>query len=376
VSTVATIQLAHRFGVQPDYSLGVEEELLLVDRSGNELRPDADRVIASASPRRGRLTSEIFAAQVELVTPVCRTISDAAESLAELNAAVRRSGASVIGAGLHPAAKDDAELCSSPRYREVSAALQGLLRTPPAALHVHVGMPDPETAIRASNGLRRHLPLLHSLAANSPFWYGRDSGLASARAAILRSYPRYGVPRWFRDWEDFSLVAHDLARAAGVPDYTYFWWDVRPHPRLGTVEVRAADTQFSAARTVALSALIHALARREAEARPPRYRSRDEISEACYQATRYGLDALLPDDAGRRRPARDLALDAVCAARPYARELGCADALEGINQILIEGNGADLQRSIYARGGMPELLRWLMRQRSNEPMGLAAEPRR
>lgn len=364
MSIAATNRLAHGFGIQPDYSLGVEEELLLVDPSGRELRAEAERVIASATPTRGRLASEIFAAQVELVTPICRTISDAAHSLADLNAALRSSGARMIGAGLHPAAQGDAALCSSPRYREVSEALQGLLRTPPAALHVHVGMPDPETAIRVSNGLRRHLPLLHSLAANSPFWFGRDSGLASSRAAILRSYPRCGVPRWFRDWEDFSLVAHDLARAAGVADYTYFWWDVRPHPLLGTVEVRAADTQFSTARTLALAAFIHALARMEAEGPPPRYRSRDEVSEACYQATRYGLAAVVPDDTGRRRPVRELASDAVRAALPHAHALGCADALEGVNRILIEGNGADVQRSIYARGGMSELLSWLVRQRA------------
>jgi carboxylate-amine ligase len=245
----------------------------------------------------------------------------------------------------------------------VRSALGGLLRTPPAALHVHVGLSDPETAIRAANGIRRHLPLVHSLAANSPFWFGRDSGLASARVAILRSYPRYGIPRWFRDWEEFCRLATDLAHTAGVEDYTYFWWEVRPHPRLGTIEVRAPDAQLSLERTAAIAALIHALVRMEAEAPGVEVRSREAIEESCYQATRYGLDAMLPDEFGRLRPARELALETARAAAPFAAELGCAEELQGVERIVREGNGADLQRRIHRRRGMAGLLEWLVAQR-------------
>jgi carboxylate-amine ligase len=254
----------------------------------------------------------------------------------------------------------EAKLSHSPRYEQVSESLQGLLRAPPASLHVHAGMPDRETAIRACNGMRRHLPLLHSLAANSPLWYGRDSGLASARAAILRSYPRYGVPRWFRDWEDFETCSTELAAAAGVPDYTYFWWDVRPHPQFGTIEVRAPDAQFSLGRVLALAAFIHALARMEAEAAPPPHHPRDTIEAACFQATRYGLEARLPDDQGALRPARDLVREVLDRVRPYALELGCSEALDGIEAILAQGNGADIQRRIHAGYGMRGLVTWLI----------------
>jgi glutamate---cysteine ligase / carboxylate-amine ligase len=365
---IAIEALDHRFGLEPGFPLGVEEELLLVDPRDGRLRADAERVIAAARPSSGWLSTEIFAAELELVTPVCRSIDEVAACLRSLLAEVHRAGAEVIGSGLHPTADPGAaQLSSSPRYNEVSDALRGLLRTPPAALHVHVGMPDPETAIRVSNGLRRHLPLLHSLSANSPFWYGRDSGLASARAAILRSYPRYGVPRWFRDWAEFSMVARELADAAGVPDYTYFWWDVRPHPRLGTVEVRAPDAQFSLERTLTLAALIHAVARMEAEVPSPPYHSRDAVGEACYQATRYGLDAKLLDDAGSRRPARALARGLLRRVAPFARELGCDAALGGVERILREGNGADLQRMVNARGGTHSVLTWLRSQRQARP---------
>ena len=125
----------------------------------------------------------------------------------------------------------------------VKQDLVSLLATPPCGLHVHVGVPDPETAVAVANAMRHHLPLLAALTANSPFRDGEDTGMASARASVVRSYPRFELPRAFRDYEDFLRVADQLIAAAGVDDYTYIWWDVRPHPKLGTVEVRGMDVQ-------------------------------------------------------------------------------------------------------------------------------------
>jgi carboxylate-amine ligase len=158
-------------------------------------------------------------------------------------------------------------------------------------------------------------------------------------------------------------VAAELARAADVPDYTYFWWDVRPHPRLGTVEVRAPDAQPGLDRTLALTAFIHALARFEAEHASPPYEAQEAIEEGCYQAGRYGLDARLPDHHGRRRPARRLASEMIGRLRPYARELNGEDALLHLHSILRSGDGATLQRRICAERGLEGLLRWLMDQR-------------
>ena len=137
-------------------------------------------------------------------------------------------------------------------------------------MHVHVGMPDPETAIRAYNGLRRHLPLLQALAANSPFRDDRDAGVQSARVLAMRAWVRTGVPRALRDYDEWLEMSERLVRATALPDYTFFWWKIRPHPRLGTVEVRTMDTQTSLEDTAALAALVHALARHEA--RGPRGR--------------------------------------------------------------------------------------------------------
>ena len=182
VDKVTVPPLPHRFGLQPDFTLGIEDELLLVEPDGSALRPQAERLIAAATPPCGRLASEIFAAEVELVTPICRSIQDAEAALRDLSASVAAAQATILGAGLHPTAGLDAvALSSATRYHAVSDALKGLLRNPPAGLHVHVGMPDPDTALSVANRMRRHLPMLHSLGANSPFWFGRDSGLASAR---------------------------------------------------------------------------------------------------------------------------------------------------------------------------------------------------
>ena len=164
-------------------------------------------------------------------------------------------------------------------------------------------MPDAETAIRAFNGLRRHLPLLQALGANSPFRHGRDTGLASAREVTMRGWPRSGVPRAMRDFEDFCARARCCARAADVPDYTWFWWKLRPHPRLGTVEIRALDAQSSLDDVAALVALVHCLARDAATAAEPRPDLPAEIlDEGAFRAARYGTAADLPCADGRLRP--------------------------------------------------------------------------
>ena len=179
------------------------------------------------------------------------------------------TGVGLIGAGTHPRADEgDAEITDKERYERIRDLLGDAVATPVAGLHIHIGMPDAETAIRAFNGMRRHLPLLQALGANSPFRHGRDTGLASAREVSVRGWPRSGVPREMDGYEHFTETTRLLVQAADVPDYTWFWWKLRPHPRLGTVEVRALDAQSSLADVAALAALTHCLAREAACAEP------------------------------------------------------------------------------------------------------------
>ncbi|HEX3361288.1 MAG TPA: YbdK family carboxylate-amine ligase [Solirubrobacterales bacterium] len=353
------VESEHRFGASPPLTIGVEEELLLVDDSCR-LVAAAEPVIEALDPAaRQAVSTEIFAAQIELKTGICGDAAAAATELADLRTAVRATGVGLLGAGIHPDDDGEAQLIQKPRYDVVKEDLASLLSTPPSGLHVHVGMPDPETAIRIANAMRRRLPMLAALAGNSPFRDGADSGLASARAVEVRAYPRFEMPREFRDYEEFLSVADQLIEAAGVDDYTYLWWDVRPHPKLGTVEVRGMDVQSTAAGNSAFGALIQALAAREVERPTASDLHREALEESYYQATRYGMEARLMVDGGEALPAAEVATLALAEARPYAEDLGGAGSLAGIERILVDGNGADRQRHAFERGGIPAVLDYL-----------------
>ena len=331
----------HSFG--SDFTVGVEEELLLVDPETLELSPAAAEVLAAIEVAEHVAGHEAPAAQIELRSGPCRDADEISRDLGAARAAAVRAGATLMGAGLHPTdAWGDTPLVDTPRYREVAESMRDIIeRTPEGALHVHVGMPDPETAISVFNGLRRHLPLLIALCANSPWWFGRDSGLASARWALVRSYPGRGIPRTFRDWAEYLEHLDELASSGGPPDYTFVWWDIRPHPRLGTVELRELDAQSSLADVAAIAGLVQTLARREAEAPARELPPPEAIGWSCFRAARDGLDAEILHE-GRLMPAHEV-----------ARLL---DAGDGVMQILAEGGGAGRRRAAHARGGMREML--------------------
>jgi glutamate---cysteine ligase / carboxylate-amine ligase len=352
----------HDFCGSPPLSLGVEEELLLVD-ADHRLLPAAEQVLDSVSgPAAGRVSSEIFAGQIELKTGVCFGVEEALAQLREARGAIAAAGFSLMGSGLHPDDRSEQpHLVAKPRYEIVRKDLGSLLDTPPCGLHVHVGIPDPETAVRIANAFRLYLPLLQALSANSPYRAGADSGHASARTTVVRSYPRFEVPRQFRDYADFCDVADQLIAAAGVDDYTYIWWDVRPHPRLGTVEVRAVDVQTDAAGSAALAALIQAIAARELEEPSAPGPHREALEESYFQAASHGLEAKILLDREAPEPAPEVGRRVLEEVRPFARELGGEAALEGIERILREGNGADDQRRVHAEAGMEGLLEYLVK---------------
>jgi carboxylate-amine ligase len=347
----------HRFGASAPLTLGVEEELLLV---GEDLAlvPAAEETIARLPPdQRERVSTELFANQIELKTGVCSDPAGAAAELDSTRRAVLEAGATLLGAGLHPTHVGSSELVDKPRYAVVQEDLAGLIDEPPSGLHVHVGMPDPETAIAVANALRYHLPLLAALCANSPFRAGEDSGMASARAAVVRAYPRFEMPPEFGSYAEFLRVADQLVLAAGVDDYTYLWWDVRPHPRLGTVEVRAMDVQTTVAANVAVAALVQALAAREIERPSPGGLVREALEESYFQASRYGLEARILVADGSTVTARELGRRVLDEAAPYA--VGGADSLLELERMLVDGNGAEAQRRLRRELGLEGLLKAL-----------------
>jgi carboxylate-amine ligase len=354
----------HSFGTGEPFSLGVEEELCLVAPATGALLNDSAAVLDRLdAPDAGEVEGEVLACQVELISGVCETVADAMGQLGELERAVLDTSVGVLRSGTHPSAQEgEAQVSNKERYELISSLLGDAVATPVSALHVHVGMPDPETAIRVFNGLRRHLPLLEALGANSPFRHDRDTGLASAREITLRAWARSGAPRAFASFGDFEESTEALTAVAEVPDYTFHWWKLRPHPRLGTVELRALDVQARPEHTAALVAAVQSLARHEAQAEPVAGPASEILDEASFKAARAGVAAMLPDAAGRLRPVTDLLDEAMELARPVARALGCAEELEGLTALAGQGGGAGLQHVAHRKGGMGGLLRALTRR--------------
>jgi carboxylate-amine ligase len=359
-SLTSAHEIENAFGSEAPFSVGVEEELFLVDPvTGHQTNASA-AVQERLGPVDGTVERELHACQIELITDVSRSAAEAVGTLGGLRRAVLATGAGLLGSGTHPsAAEGEARITDKERYERIHELLGDAVATPVGAIHIHVGMPDAETAIRAFNGMRGHLPLLLALAANSPFRHGRDTGLAASREVTLRAWPRSGVPRAFRDFEDFHAATEVLVRAADVPDYTWFWWKLRPHPRLGTVEIRALDVQASLEDTAALVALVHCLARHAAEGPPDPDPPGEVLEEGAFRAARFGVQARLPDAEGHLRPVSELLNQALARARPYADELGCADELDTLPGLVARGGGAARQRALHEIAGMDALLREL-----------------
>lgn len=350
----------HRFGTGDPFSIGVEEELFLVDPATGRQANASAAVLERLVDVDGAVERELHACQIELITGVHTSAGAAVGQLRALRDAVLQTGAGLLGSGTHPTALEgDAEITDKERYERIHYLLGDAAITPVGGLHIHVGMPDAETAIRAFNALRRDLPLLQALAANSPFRHGRDTGLASAREVTIRGWPRSGVPRAMRDYEDFRNTSRLLSRAADVPDYTWFWWKLRPHPRLGTVEIRALDAQASLPYTASLVALVHCLARDAAETGSAADPPAELLEEGIFRAARFGVEGELPDPAGHLRPVSELLSDAVARADRHAAELGCGDELAGLRELLARGGGAGFQRAANAIAGIDAVGRQL-----------------
>ncbi len=323
------------------------------------LDPDTFDLVAGVEPLlqgNAELSPELFESLLETHTPVCRDVAEAHHELTRLRARVAEiahlHGLEFGAAGTHPFSLFELQrITGRDRYRSIVEELQYVARRELIfGLHVHVGVSDPETAITVARGLALHLGELCALSASSPFWRGEPTGLASTRAQIFAGFPRAGPPPPLRDWEDFvSLVGH-LEATGCIEDYTRIWWDVRPHPRLGTVETRMMDAVSRLDDAVALAAYVQCLVRHYSEIDPP-WRHPALVAENRWRAVRWGLDAQLIDlgeDAPRRVPVARLVRRRLRALAPLARELGCEAELDEVRRILERGNGAMRQLLVFA----------------------------
>jgi carboxylate-amine ligase len=354
--------LEHKFGDSPPFTLGVEEEYMLLDPESFDLVQHVDTVLTAVENGEftERIGPELMQSVVEISTPVCRTAGDVESELRRLRSYVteiaRAQGLRVGSAGTHPFSLFERQrITARDRYRNLVDQLQYIARRELIfGLHIHVAVDDPEKAINVTSALLLHLSELLALSANSPFWRGEATGLSSSRQMVFAAFPRSGPPPRFRDYADYAEVVGQLEKTGCIADYTHIWWDIRLHPRFGTIEVRVMDAVSRVEDTTALAAYVQGLVKHYSD----RYDSGAELpsyhriltTENKWLAARYGLEAPVMDlVTGRRNrvPVAQLIRRALREIEPHARELGSERELEGIRDILDRGNGADRQLRIF-----------------------------
>jgi carboxylate-amine ligase len=342
------------------YTLGVEEELSIVDATTGELVPKIEEIMGRLPEELGAYVSyELFQSVLEIKTPVCATVAESEKHLREMRGRVgswaAACGASLASAGTHPFSRyREQKVTDQERYKNVIRTLRWIAqREVIFGQHVHVAVPGPEEAIIAHNRLSERAPLLLALSANSPFWQGFDTGFESARVKIFETFPRAGLPPAFPDYEAFEGYVDLMVASGAMEDYTYCWWDVRPHPGIGTIELRVLDSQTNLKHTTYLTALTQCLVAQVLEEVGPHEPYNKHLAmENKWRAAMHGMDAAFYNaDEGITVPARDLARDLVVRLRPFAQDLGCENELEGILEIVESGTGSQRQREVYDESG-------------------------
>jgi carboxylate-amine ligase len=354
--------LDHNFGKSDPYTLGVEEEYMLLDGETLDLVQHVEAVLAATAGHEleEQVNPELMQSVLEIATPVCRTPEEVEAELRKLRSYVvglaTERGMRVGSAGTHPFSLFERQrITARDRYRHLVDQLQYVARRELIfGLHIHVAVDDAEKAVQIVNGLLAHLSQFLALSASSPFWRGELTGLASSRQMVFAAFPRSGPPPRFRDYADYAEVVGQLEKTGCIADYTHIWWDIRLHPRFGTVEIRVCDAVTQVEDAVALAAYCQCLVKLYSEryavgAEIPSYH-RILTTENKWLAARYGLEAPVIDLATGRRnrvPVAQLVRRTLKELEPHARELGCEPELEGITEILHRGNSADRQRRIW-----------------------------
>jgi carboxylate-amine ligase len=347
--------VTHQF-TGPNYTIGIEEELMILDAETLELVNAIEGMLEDSAS--DQVKPELMESVLEIATS---PQPDAASAERELRALRRQvietaqcRGLAIGSAGTHPFAMwEEQRIVARTRYRDLISDLKFVARQEIIfGQHVHVGLDDPDKAIHVANGMRIHLPVLLGLSANSPFWRADATGLASTRTPIFRAFPRNGIPPTYDDWDDYAAKIAFMMRSRVIEDYTYLWYDVRPHPNLGTVEVRVMDAQTRVEHTVGFAALIQAMVKElaehfEAGKRLSKY-PHQMIDENKWLAARHGLDGELVDLPGTDRVrTRDLARRLLDRLREHAQDLGSETELAGIEDLLERGNGAARQLVVH-----------------------------
>ncbi len=347
--------LDHNFGSSDLYTVGVEEELMICDGESLELSQSIERILdALPDDLPGHVKPELMQSVLEIATLPCQNLVDAAAQLRELRTQVRscaqKLGLEIGAAGTHPSARYlDQKFVERERYLQLAAELGWVAqREIIFGTHVHVGIDDPEKAIYVADGMRGWLPLLLGMSSNSPLWQGRVTGNMSTRTPVFRAFPRIGIPPYYGSWEIYSHRVELMMNAGAIEDYTYLWWDVRPHPNLGTVEVRVFDQQTRVEHTIGFAALVVSLAHRYStrydDGVPSVEHPWELIDDNKVRAALVGIEGKLIDfSRGEDVDAAEMARGVIDDLSEDARELGCETELRGLSDLIERGTGARRQ---------------------------------
>jgi carboxylate-amine ligase len=360
--------LDHSFNGTP-FTLGIEEELMICDAGSLELEGAIESMLAEVPDDfDGQVKPELHSSVLEVATSPCANVAEAADELRRLRSCVRsvaaEQGLAIGAAGTHPWARwEEQEIVGHPRYQELAEELQWIARRELIfGTHIHVGIDDAEKAIYVADGMRGYLPLLLAMSSNSPLWRRKLTGLMSSRTPVFRSFPRNGVPPYYGTWEIYSHRVEKMMEGGAIPDYTYLWWDVRPHPNLGTVELRVMDQQTRIELTVGFAALTvslaHRLAARYDEGVPSVEHAWELIDDNKVRAAVTGIEGKLIDfDRGVEVDATEMTRGVVEQLREHAQELGCERELLSLLELCEQGTGARRQLTwLEGHGGDVEAL--------------------
>ncbi len=354
------------FSSSPRASLGVEWELQLVDRDTRELTSGASEILDLMAPAPGvehpKAKHELLQSTVEVITGVCTTVSEAMEDLRrsvdEVAVLAADRGLGLMCAGTHPFTDWATQQVSpNPRYQKLIEDMQWLgRRLQIFGVHVHVGVRSPEKVMPIVGALTAYVPHLLALSASSPYWKGTDTGLASVRSKVFEGLPTAGLPHQLDDWPQFETFMETLIASDTISSIKEVWWDIRPHPTYGTVELRICDGLPTLGEVGMVAALSQCLVQRFDSQLDQGYQlprpSRWLVTENKWRAARYGLDAVVVlNERGDTRPLRELLPELVAELMPTAERLGCASELARVDEVLAHGASADRQRAVAAASG-------------------------
>jgi carboxylate-amine ligase len=351
------------FVSSPRSSLGVEWELQLVSRDSRQLTSGATELLRELSPDREhpKAKHELLESTIEVITGVCSTVAEAtadlAGTIAQLRPLAEARGLAMMCAGTHPTTDWATQTISpSPRYAKLVEDMQWLARQLQIfGVHVHVGVRSPDKAIPIVNALSAYIPHFLALSASSPYWIGHDTGLASSRSKVFENLPTAGLPYQLAGWPEFEAYMETLISTGTIGSIKEVWWDIRPHPTYGTVELRICDglpTLFEIGMVAALSqCLVDTLDREIDKGYTLPTPKGWVVRENKWRAARHGMEAEIIREDETTQPVRDALLELAHELQPAAERLGCVAELARVQEVVEHGASYQRQRAVAAASG-------------------------